>query len=118
MVREVFRVLGVFMVLGMGALVGFAQILPLEEGSVDSVVRPYYAVGAFGNYSFLSNSITNDFSDRYYLGKRIEQDVKDGVSRKLSSTNRMGGDFSAGIFYCHLADTMLRKADMGYWFSL
>jgi hypothetical protein len=44
-----------------------------------------------GNYFFGSDALTNEFASHYYLGKFIDEDLKDNVSKNLSSMNHFGG---------------------------
>jgi hypothetical protein len=44
-----------------------------------------------GNYFFASDAITNEFASHYYLGKFIDEELKDNVTKNLSSMNKFGG---------------------------
>jgi hypothetical protein len=44
-----------------------------------------------GNYFFGSDAITNEFASHYYLGKFIDDDLKNNVSKNLSPMNHFGG---------------------------
>ena len=69
-----------------------------------------------GNYFFGSDAITNEFASHYYLGKFIDEDLKDNVSKNLSSMNRYGGQALWDVSVTFHPDTGNKKVEayVGY----
>jgi hypothetical protein len=64
-----------------------------------------------GSYFFGSDVITNEFASSYYLGKYIDDDLKDDVTKNLSSMNRFGGQASWDVSLTFHPDTGNNKVE-------
>jgi len=64
-----------------------------------------------GNYFFGSDAITNEFASHYYLGKFIDEELKDNVTKNLSTMNRFGGQASWDASLTFHPDTSNNKVE-------
>ena len=57
-------------------------------------------------YNYASNSITYELARTYFLNGFITEAMKDQVTKHLDNKNRIGGDFSAEMYFRHTPDSM------------
>jgi hypothetical protein len=63
------------------------------------------------NYFFASDAITNRFAGNYFLGKFLDNNLKDDVSKNLSSQNLFAGEANWEASLTFHPDTNDRKAE-------
>jgi hypothetical protein len=68
-------------------------------------------VNARGNYFFASDAITNEFAADYYLGKFLDDELKNSVSKNLSAQNIFAGEACWEASVTFHPDTNNRKVE-------
>lgn len=64
------------------------------------------------NYSFGSTVMDNEFMNKFLFGGKIEKELKDRAYGRLSSNNRLGGDFNYRLRTEIPFDTLFNKAGL------
>ncbi|MFH1319505.1 MAG: hypothetical protein ABII90_02475 [Bacteroidota bacterium] len=77
-----------------------------------------FLIGATGEYSLNSTVLNNEFYSAFIKGSYIDTETKDRISKKLSVSNRIGGDIDYGIYFAHKIDSLLGKAKPGLNFFI
>ena len=94
---------------------GFAQ---WNDAIVKDSARTKYSVAVYGNLDFSSSCITNLFAVNFALGNYINNNLKDGVSSRLQTTNRLGYIFNYGAFVVWHNDTIKKKRVFNFFYAL
>ena len=73
----------------------------LSQDSIDSIPAPKlnHSIEFEGDVFINSNTISNDFIWAFYRGEFIDEELKQGASRKISKSNRLGGYSKLGFKY-------------------
>ena len=74
------------------------------------------ATGAFGNYDLNSNSIINQFANKFYTGGYINDELKLAVLKRTKNHNQIGGNLNYGIFHTYKIPE--NKQKLSIFFSL
>lgn len=75
-----------------------------------------FQVGIYGNYFFASDAITNKFASEYFLGSFLEDELKNEISKNLSSQNVFAGEANAEASLLFHPDSSNKKVEgfIGY----
>jgi len=84
--------LGLFFFFSVGAGTSFAQ-------DSSGHIKPVQSIELIADGYITSNTITNNFIRSLYAGDFIDNALKEGVSGKISSANRLGASSKLGIRY-------------------
>jgi hypothetical protein len=90
----------------------YALFLLISSGSfaTDWTFRPdsalRHSINLSSGYYFASDVITNNFALAFFQGEFIDDDLKNSVSKNLSSLNRFGTDLNPQLTYTKRNDTI------------
>ncbi len=87
---------------------GFTQFN--NDFFVDSVQRLNFYAGM--DFSYGSNVMSNEFSNKFLFGGTIDRDLKDKTYKNLGANNRLGGDLNYQLTAEIPFDTIFRKTKL------
>ncbi len=77
-----------------------------------------YGIIVHGDIEAGSGPIDNSFLHAYYLGKHIDNSMKDRVRDRLSSSNRIGGDAEGSLYFFQGADSSFSNGKLDIFVGL
>src|SRR5581483_4285724 len=84
----------------------------------DNKQQAKFSVGVCGNLDFGSNAITSDFAYSFYRGNYLDSALKKQVSSNLKTNNRIGFNFSYGLYAVLYNDTIRKKRVFNFFAAL
>lgn len=85
-----------FLINVLTSIITFAQPV---SGIGEYYTKQNYKAGFNGFYNVNSTAFTNEFYGYFINGGYLNNEVKEGVEKKLSGKNYLGGDINAGIYF-------------------
>lgn len=75
-------------------------------------------IGITGDYDLNSNSLSNALLSKFYTGGYIDESLKNNVLEGLRNKNRIGGNYSMGIYAAYKPDSISHKKYISFFVSL
>jgi len=75
-------------------------------------------VGIGGDYDLNSTAFTTSFLTKFYTGGYIDNDLKNSVLSRIKNTNRIGANFSYGVFGAFKLDSLCHNKNISIFFSV
>ena len=75
-------------------------------------------IGITGDYDINSNAITNQFTEKFYTGGHINNDLKNSVLNRIKNNNRIGGNINSGVFAAFKLDPYGKYKNTSIFFSV
>jgi Family of unknown function (DUF5723) len=75
-------------------------------------------IGIVGDYDINSNAITNQFTQKFYTGGYINEELKNLVLSRIKNENRIGGNINSGIFAAFKSDPYGKYKNISLFFSV
>ncbi len=75
-------------------------------------------IGLISDYDLNSNSLTNAFLSKFYLGGYIDTDLKNSVLDRIQNKNTVGGNLNYGVYASFKLDYFLKNKNLNFFFSV
>lgn len=97
------------------------QVLKAQIAAIFSDDFPETArarIGFTGDYDLNSNALTNSLISKFYTGGYIDESLKNSVLEQVRNKNRIGGNYSYGIYAAFKPDSVLHNKYISLFVSV